>query len=124
MTDSSSNSHGLSEHEVEHIQGHVRFYLFIFGSLMGLTLATVGVAKFIDFDGMIGWEGHGLNITVGLIIATIKASLVALFFMHLSEEKKSIYRFLLFTALFAAALFFLCWWSFADVPAIPTNWNN
>ena len=41
-----------------------------------------------------------LAVTVALIIATIKASLVATFFMHLKGEKKVIYYSLMLAATF------------------------
>jgi cytochrome c oxidase subunit 4 len=47
-------------------------------ALLFLTVITVG-ASYIDF-------GSG-NIVIALFIATIKASIVALFFMHLRHEK-------------------------------------
>ena len=48
-----------------------------------------------------------LAITVALIIATIKGSMVASVFMHLSHEKKWIYGALLLTAVFFVVLLFL-----------------
>lgn len=50
---------------------------------------------------------HSLNIIVGMIVAAIKAGLVALIFMHLNHEAKLIYKILAFTVAFAAALFVL-----------------
>src|SRR5271163_4420421 len=47
-------------------------------ALLFLTIVTVG-ASYIDF-------GAG-NVVIALFIATIKATLVALFFMHLRHEK-------------------------------------
>ena len=54
---------------------------------------------------------HSLNIIVGMILATIKAALVALIFMHLLHEKVIIYKFLAFTFTFVLALFLLFYWS-------------
>jgi len=45
-----------------------------------------------------------LAITVALIIATVKGSMVASVFMHLSHEKKWIYGALILTVLFFAVL--------------------
>jgi cytochrome c oxidase subunit IV len=53
-------------------------YLAIFFALVVLTLATTGIA-FIDL-------GAGWNATVALAIAAGKASLVALYFMHLRNS--------------------------------------
>jgi cytochrome c oxidase subunit IV len=59
----------MSEHIVP-----VRVYVSIFAALISLTLLTVGVAM-IDLG--------RLNIVVALTIATLKALLVLLYFMHL-----------------------------------------
>ena len=62
--------------------GHVtslKLYLGIWGLLLLLTFTTVMVA-FVDLG--------PFNIVVAMIIATIKASLVALFFMHLRGSSK------------------------------------
>jgi len=48
--------------------------------------------------------GITLGIIVALIIATVKGSLVAGFFMHLVGERKLIYWVLTLTALFVAAM--------------------
>ena len=55
----------------------LRTYLFVFASLIGLTLLTTGVA-FIDLG--------PFNTVVALVIAFAKMSLVVLFFMHLRHS--------------------------------------
>jgi cytochrome c oxidase subunit 4 len=55
-----------------------RNYLITLITLLVLTLITVG-ASYIDF-------GQG-NVVIALAIATVKATLVALFFMHLAHDK-------------------------------------
>src|SRR5580692_366510 len=55
-----------------------RFYWGIFGALVLLTVATVKVSYY-DFG--------SANIVIALLIATLKASLVAAFFMHLRHDK-------------------------------------
>lgn len=67
-------------------------YLTVGGGLFILTGITVGVS-FIPLG---GW-----NVVVALGIATLKASLVALFFMHLLYDKK------IFMVVFLAALVFV-----------------
>src|SRR5690349_9199452 len=54
------------------------FYVGIFVGLVALTILTVGVSYF-DFG--------SANIFIAILIATIKASLVASFFMHLAHDK-------------------------------------
>jgi caa(3)-type oxidase subunit IV len=84
---------------IEAIQKSKRTYLIIFGALLVGTVLTVLVATVEALD--VG--GHGFDIwdaILGLVIATTKASLVALVFMHLNHEKKSIYW------IFGGSLFF------------------
>jgi cytochrome c oxidase subunit 4 len=70
-------SHADGEgHGVGHIMP-VPLLLGVFAALMVLTVITVGVTAF-DFG--------DLNLWVAMIIATIKASLVALYFMHLRYD--------------------------------------
>ena len=61
------------------IEKHIRGYLIIGAALILGTIITVLAAQ-IDFG------NHHLNIGIGLLIATVKASLVALYFMHLISE--------------------------------------
>jgi cytochrome c oxidase subunit IV len=78
------------------IDRHVRVYITVFVALMVLTIVTVSIAEF-----------HlplPIAVTVALLVATIKGSLVACYFMHLISEKKLIYAVLLLTAAFFAAL--------------------
>ncbi|MEP6809019.1 MAG: cytochrome C oxidase subunit IV family protein [Chthoniobacterales bacterium] len=84
-------------HDVAH---HVRKYLYVGLALICLTGLTVFLS-YVDFG------SHKANMVVGMIVATIKVSMVAAIFMHLSAEKKLIYRILLFTAFFVAGLFWL-----------------
>ena len=57
----------------------VSTYLAIFGALIALTVLTVWVAT-IDLGDM--------NVVVAMIVATIKAVLVLLFFMHLLFDRQ------------------------------------
>ena len=97
-------------HTPEEIRKHVRFYIGIFGALLALTMLTVAVSWI-----HIGPEDTNVpNLIVGLLIATVKASLVAAFFMHLSTEKRLIYRVLVFTIAFVLGLFFLSFLAYLD----------
>jgi cytochrome c oxidase subunit 4 len=67
-------------HDDDHVQSHIaswQFYCGIFAALVVLTIITVKVSYY-DFG--------TFNILVALLIATAKASLVALFFMHLRHD--------------------------------------
>ena len=74
----------------------VRTYVLVFVALMVGTLATVG-AYYLDVSVPVA-------LTIGLFIATVKASLVACFFMHLIDEKRVIYWALALTGAFLVAL--------------------
>lgn len=74
----------------EAIKKSVRTYLIVFLALLIGTVSTVAVASLEIFD--IGERGFSTgDCILGLAIATIKASLVAVIFMHLNHEKKAIY---------------------------------
>jgi cytochrome c oxidase subunit 4 len=62
-----------------------------------------------------------LAITVALIIATVKGSLVAAVFMHLSHEKKWIYASLILTVVFFAVLMMLPILSISDHIGTPIH---
>jgi cytochrome c oxidase subunit IV len=76
----------MSEHTLEPVHdmdahephNPVRTYIFTLLTLLVLTIITVGVAQF-DF-------GEG-NVIVALGIASVKATVVCLFFMHLLHDK-------------------------------------
>ena len=90
------------------INRHVRVYLTVFASLMVLTGLTVAAWKW-------GPAASGPTIAVALGIAVVKASLVALFFMHLSAEKRLIYWVMILTVVFVIALLLLPLLTASDV---------
>ena len=84
-----------TDHAVD-IDKHVRIYITVFVALMVLTIVTVAVSRY-----------HlpvPIAVSVALLVATIKGSLVACYFMHLISEKKLIYAVLALTAFFFVAL--------------------
>jgi cytochrome c oxidase subunit 4 len=84
-----------SDHAAD-IDKHVRIYISVFVTLMALTIITVVISRF-----------HlpvPIAVTIALLVATIKGSLVACYFMHLISEKKLIYAVLLLTVAFFIAL--------------------
>ena len=86
-------------HALDDVRKSVRTYLMVFGALMVLTVVTVGVS-YLHFP-------VALAIFVALVVATIKGSLVALFFMHLIDERKLIYWVLTLTVVFFVFLMFV-----------------
>lgn len=83
----------------EEIRKHVRVYMIVFAALAVLTVVTVGVSY-------IHLPVH-TAIIVALIIASVKGSLVAAYFMHLISEEKIIDWVLVLTALFFVVLMLL-----------------
>jgi len=78
------------------IDRHVKVYITVFVALMVLTIVTVAISRF-----------HlpiAIAVSVALLVATIKGSLVACYFMHLISEKKLIIAVLALTAVFFVAL--------------------
>jgi caa(3)-type oxidase subunit IV len=87
-----------ASHSHEDIRRHVVKYLWVFGTLLVLTIVTVGVS-YLNLP-------LPTAIAVALAIATLKASLVAAVFMHLSSEKKIILWILAMTAAFFVVVLF------------------
>jgi caa(3)-type oxidase subunit IV len=78
------------------------------------TLMTAAVAMLEPFDfGARGFDAA--DCAVGLLIASVKASLVALVFMHLNHEKRWIYFIAGLVAVHAAGMAILLALSEADV---------
>jgi len=86
----------VSGHDPAEVDRHVRVYIVVFASLMALTLITVAVS-YLHLP-------LPMAIAVALLIASVKGSLVACYFMHLISEKKLIYAVLGLTAVFFLAL--------------------
>ena len=84
-----------SDHAVD-IDKQVRIYITVFVALLALTIITVAISRY-------HLPVH-IAVTVALLVATIKGSLVACYFMHLISEKKLIYAVLALTAIFFVAL--------------------
>ena len=91
-----TSDHAVANDHAADIDRHVRIYIIVFVALMVLTIITVGVS----------YLHLPIHIAVGvaLLVATIKGSLVACYFMHLISEKKLIYAVLALTIVFFAAL--------------------
>jgi cytochrome c oxidase subunit 4 len=99
---SSTSDHGhasmasMPGHDAADIDKHVRIYIAVFVALMVLTIITVAIS-YLHLS-------VPMAVTVALLVATIKGSLVACYFMHLISEKKLIYAVLALTAAFFIVL--------------------
>jgi cytochrome c oxidase subunit 4 len=77
-----------------HQHGGPKLYATVLAALLVLTGITV-TASYIDFG------SPAVNVVIALAIASLKASLVALYFMHLRYDKP------LLSVIFVGGLFFL-----------------
>src|SRR6202140_3461426 len=89
------------------VSKHVRKYLMVGATLLTFTAITV-------FLSYINFGTQKANVAVALVVATFKAGLVARIFMHLSSEKRMIYRILIFTFFFVLGLFWLTYLAWYD----------
>ncbi len=96
MTEMQAHPHSENPEE---FKKHLGKYYVVFVALLCLTAITVGVS-YLRLE-------RPLAITIALVIASVKAGLVAAVFMHLIDEKKVIYSVLLLTALFFALVLLL-----------------
>ncbi len=103
-------------HAAEDIQKHIRVYISVFVALAVLTVVTVGIS-YLDLT-------VGAAIALALVVACVKASLVALYFMHLIDEQKGIYWLLSLTVMFFVFLMYMpSAWKVDDVK-LPSLWST
>lgn len=88
MSSEATHGHGHAAYKEEpddgklHIHaGDLRVYLGVFGALLFFTAVTVGLS-YVHLG--------SLNLVVAILIASMKAALVATFFMHLKDDKRFI----------------------------------
>jgi cytochrome c oxidase subunit 4 len=97
--DSTTNTTNMTDGHAADIDKHVRVYITVFVTLMVLTIVTVAISRF-----------HlpvREAVAVAMLVATIRGSVVACYFMHLISEKKLILAVLTLTVVFFVALLFL-----------------
>ena len=95
------------DHVAHNVAKHIRGYMLVGATLITFTAITVFLS-YVNFGTM------KANVAVAMLVATFKAGLVAAIFMHLSNEKRMIYRILMFTAFFVLGLFFLTYLAWYD----------
>ena len=83
----------------EDVRKHVRVYLMVFGALAVLTVVTVAVG-YLRLPVVPA-------LVLALVIALVKGSLVAGYFMHLISEKRIIHALVGLTLGLLVVLFFL-----------------
>ena len=94
-----SDQVAISESEATRVREHLRVYVMVFVALAVLTVVTVAIS-YLHLP-------TALAISVAMVVATVKASLVAGYFMHLLTEKKVVLWLLLLCAAFLVFLFAL-----------------
>ena len=101
----------MATHSHSHAEGHgnaVRTYSVVLTALLVLTVITVAASR-VDFG--------SLNVTIALAIATVKASLVALYFMHLRYDKP------MNAIIFVISLFFLGLFLAGCLTDVESRWD-
>ena len=101
----------MSSHDLEHVKEDIRRFNIV-GITLGIGTILTVAAYYIHFD------NFAYTVALALLIATVKASLVAGFFMHLISEKVMIYAVMAFTFFFFGAMMFLFIWGKYDIPRI------
>lgn len=107
------DAHSGHDNSPEAIRKEMRKYLLVLGALAVLTGVTVAISY-------VHLPTHQA-IALALVVATIKGSLVAAFFMHLITERKLIFAVLLFTAFFFGLLLWGPWHQRDDAKK---SWEN
>lgn len=97
----------------EAVKKSVRTYMMVGAALLVFTAITVAV-NLIHL-------AVPLAITVALVIACMKGSMVAAVFMHLSHERRWIYGALLLTLAFFIVLMFVPMFTTLDTIGTPTG---
>ncbi len=90
---------GGHTHDAQSVKKEVRVYLMVFLALAILTVITVAIS-YLHLPVMGA-------VVLALIVATVKAGLVAGFFMHLISERQCIYALLLFAGIFFVSILLL-----------------
>lgn len=111
-----ANHSDTHEHGEHHVHGGPAVYSTVLIALLILTIVTVGASR-IDFG--------AANVAIALLIATVKATLVGLWFMHLKYDK--VINGMIFGAtVFFLALFFA--YPYIDMMSRndikPSNWSG
>ncbi len=97
----------------EAIKKSIKLYTLIGLVLFGCTVLTVAVATVPALD--VGEHGFDhWDAILGILIATTKASLVAVIFMHLNHEKKMVYWIFFGALVLGASLILIFAMAFFD----------
>jgi len=115
-TPASASTAAVSPEEVRDIKKHIAGYLKIFVVQVVFALAMVAVS-FWSFG------SAAAQVFATLLVAAANGFLVAGILMHLKEEKRMIWKVLIFTGVFFFILFFLTYLARTD-PIMQTLHNH
>jgi FtsH-binding integral membrane protein len=115
-TPSSASSATVPQEQVRDIEKHIKGYLKIFVAQIVFAVAMVAVS-FWNFS------SAAAQVFATLLVAAFNGILVAGILMHLKEEKKTIWKVLIFTGIFFFVLFFLTYLARTD-PIMQTLHNH
>ncbi len=101
----------MSEPHAHATKKEVKRYWIVFAALTVGTIITVGIANV--------HLGIILGIIAAVIVALVKGSLVAGYFMHLFHEREFIYFVLAMTGVFALEMIVLILWTAGDQQGDP-----
>ncbi|MBM3726892.1 MAG: cytochrome c oxidase subunit IV [Acidobacteria bacterium] len=111
-------SHHADSHAGHDVHGGPKLYGAILAGLLFLTIVTVGAA-YVDFG------SSTINIVIAMTIATIKGSLVCLYFMHLRWDKVVNAVVFLSSLVFLAFFITLCLIDVESRDVLrPANWTG
>ena len=97
----------MSGHSTEDIKKSVKIYIGVFAALTVVTVA----ASYLDLS-------SGESFFLAIIIATVKGTLVAGYFMHLFSERTTVLAVLGLTFFFLITIMFLPYIAFTDQAVI------
>jgi cytochrome c oxidase subunit IV len=92
------------EQDLKDVKRHVQQHIII---AIGVALGTIMTI----WTSQTNFGSFSLNVAITLGIAAVQAFMVAAFFMHLLSEKKMIYCFLVFTAVFFVVMIGITFWA-------------
>ncbi len=111
-----ASSAAVSPEQTREINKHIKSYLKIGVVQVLFSLATVAIS-FGNF------RSTAMQVSLTLLAAAANGTLVAGILMHLKEEKRTIWKFLIFTGIFFFILFFLTYLARTDT-IMPTLHNH
>ncbi len=93
-----------TEQEIKDVQKHVQHHIII------ALVLIVGSATTL-WTSQTHFSSFAVNVYATLTVAAIQGFLVAAYYMHLLSQKKMIYTFLVFTAIFFVVMIRITYWA-------------